>query len=211
MVALLILGCAPEVGSTADRVRFLSPADSSFLSEFQSVDFAGELSDPWRSAADLTWRVESDVAGELTGGSTFDGPRFTLHFAGGLEPTQHRFTVTASDDGWLAQDRVSSIVVSNSRPYSALLEPADGGVYPLGEAVRVAGDFDDPETEDASTITLSWTGNASYHGDPPDHPSAEGLVDFELVDLPAGEHTLGVRSTDRHGESDETEARFRVE
>lgn len=214
VVALLLLnlGCAPEPAEpTEGRLRWLAPADGDFLAEFEAVSFSGELLDPWRAAATVDWTLESDVAGELTGAVETDGTRFTLHFGGGLEPTQHRFVLRATDGEWSAEAHASSIVVSNARPYAALLAPAPGVVVPLGEPVAVVGDFDDPETEDASTITLQWTGDAAWYGAAPATPAADGTVGFKLADLPAGEHTLTVRATDRHGKANEAATTFTVE
>ncbi len=183
------------IPTDAPVALILAPTEGQRFYADQRVSFQGRATDNEDRPQDLTISWTSDLSGAL---DLQTDPDDSGNFADGglLDPGSHLITLRVEDSHGKSATAVVGIAVGppNQAPECAILRPADGSAFVLGERIRVEGLATDAELPDED-LAVSWrsdvdgilgTGTGSSTGE---------LV-FETEVLSRGEHSLSLLVAD---------------
>ncbi len=173
------------------------PAEDGQILFGAGFELAVSISDRDTPPDELSFRAVSDLDGILPGTVQIDEIGATLGVSGTLlRDGYHTITVTVGDETEVTECATSFFIVPNTDPLVNFSGPDADGVYLSSENILVdISAFDEDETDQA-VLELDWNGIAADQPTAPLNPDGDGISQWFLPRLPAGNYTIGVRVTD---------------
>lgn len=216
LTLLLLVSCTQDAGvafhNNPPDVAFVLPADGSWAYAGVPMDFVATITDDITANEDLTTQWTSTIDGYIVGEETIEGEALTLHVTEGLSIGEHVITLQLVDgEGETAEDSVTVEMVQNSAPTCSFIKPQQGEVFALGDVIPVLAYVQDVEdTENLDLMLFEWEGTMDLSG-APEYGTSSGQGRFDLVDVPAGSHSISYRIYDLAGDSSSASVSFSVE
>ncbi len=193
--------CKPDQGvsvfNAPPDAAFVAPADGEHFPEGTSVVLRGQASDPDDGLAALTGRFVQDGVNVCEPAAPDAAGEVRCEHLFPAGPVSLTFEVTDSRDA-ADSDGVAFTVDADAAPSVAILSPATGSSWEVGDTIaftaHVSDDHDDP-----AMLVASWTSNIEGALDLDDTPDGDGNL-AAFADLTAGTHviTLEVEDTTGH-------------
>jgi PKD repeat protein len=172
-------------------VSILQPANGSSFSTSATVSFQGTATDADGDELVLVW--ESSLDGTLGGGLSLTSSDLSIG--------THVISFIGTD-GTAADTAQVTITIVNLEPAAAIIAPASGAVFGLGEVVTFSGSGTDPEDGTLVGASLQWTSSL-------DGAIGSGST-FPRSDLQAGTHLIRLIATDSDGAADTVAVSIRI-
>ncbi len=187
------------------------PADDGQILFGAGFELAVSISDADTPPEELSFRAVSDIDGILPGEPVLDEIGATLDVGGTLlREGYHTITVTVSDETEVSECEASFFIVPNTDPSVNFAGPDSDGVYLSSENILVDITAFDADEVDQAVLVLEWNGIGADQPTAAEHPDGDGISQWFLPLLPAGNYTLGVRAVDPVGGSRTSSVAFTV-
>lgn len=207
LLALSGMGCSIDGGitkyNTDPTVTFTAPTNGSIVVAGAPIVLSANVYDGQQdtSELDFNWGIAPtgtiDPSAQLIAGRTV-----SLELRDGLSVGTWVVNLQVFDaDGAVAEDEVTFTAVEYIAPTVTFIRPVEGGQYAAGQPLDVDVQFNDPDQNDISRLSLTWGGIATGEPAAPLHPDSDGHARFTLPAQAVGTESLSVQVVDDDGGS----------